>query len=145
MDWNKFCEVFEGCELQGNKIIIKSKLHDVIKFVVEKYPYDILKEITAVHNPDGKIELIYNLFSTEDEETLLISIILDTNEAETVTDIFESAVADENEIFDLFGVKFLGNENLKRLYMPEDWEGHPLRKDYVQDDTRLAWNDENNA
>lgn len=142
MDWNKFREMFGECELIENKILIKSRLHDVIKFVTENYPYDILKEITAVHNPDGKIELIYNLYSTVDEETLLISIILDGNEAETVTDIFESAVADENEIFDLFGVKFAGNENLKRLYMPEDWEGHPLRKDYVQDDTRLAWNDD---
>lgn len=142
MDWNKFREMFGECELIENKILIKSRLHDVIKFVTENYPYDILKEITAVHNPDGKIELIYNLYSTVDEETLLISIILDGNEAETVTDIFESAVADENEIFDLFGVNFAGNESLKRLYMPEDWEGHPLRKDYVQDDTRLAWNDD---
>jgi len=145
MDWNKFKEVFQDCELIGNKILIKSRLRDVIKFVIDNYQYDILKEITAVHNPDGKIELIYNLYTTVDEETLLISIILNGNEAETITDIFESAAADENEIFDLFGVEFIGNENLKRLYMPEDWEGHPLRKDYVQDDTRLAWNDENNA
>ena len=53
--------------------------------------------------------------------------------------------ADENEIYDLFGINFKGNENLKRLYMPEDWQGFPLRKDYVQDDTRLCWNDDNNA
>ena len=144
MDWDKFREMFLGCELVGNKILIKSKLHDVIKFVMENYPYDILKEIIGLHNPDGRIELIYNLYSTVDEETLLISILLDGDEAESVTDIFDSAIADENEIFDLFGVKFIGNENLKRLYMPEDWQGFPLRKDYVQDDTRLAWNDDKN-
>lgn len=144
MDWDKFREMFQGCELIGNKILIKSRLHDVIKFVMENYPYDILKEIIALHNPDGRIELIYNLYSTVDEETLLISILLDGDEAESVTDIFDSAIADENEIFDLFGVKFIGNENLKRLYMPEDWQGFPLRKDYVQDDTRLAWNDDKN-
>ena len=126
MDWDKFREMLLGCEL------------------VENYPYDILKEIIALHNPDGRIELIYNLYSTVDEETLLISILLDGDEAESVTDIFDSAIADENEIFDLFGVKFIGNENLKRLYMPEDWQGFPLRKDYVQDDTRLAWNDDKN-
>lgn len=144
MDLNKFREMFQGCELAGNKILIKSRMHDVIKFVTENYPYDILKEITAIHNPDGRIELIYNLYSTVDEEALLISILLDGNEAESVSDIFDSARADENEIFDLFGVKFSGNDDLKRLYMPEDWEGHPLRKDYVQDDTRLAWNDDKN-
>ena len=67
------------------------------------------------------------------------------NEIESVTDLFKSAIADENEIFDLFGVKFIGNPDLKRLYMPEDWKGFPLRKDYIQDDTRLAWNDDNEA
>jgi type IV secretory pathway VirB4 component len=53
----------------------------------------------------------------------------------------DSAVADEKEIYDLFGVKFLGNEELKRLYMPENWQGHPLKKDYVDNDERLNWND----
>ena len=66
-------------------------------------------------------------------------------EAESVIDIFKSAIADENEIYDMFGIKFSGNERLKRLYMPEGWEGHPLRKDYTEKDSRLAWNDDNNA
>ena len=144
MNWNEFMRVFEDCELEGNKIIIKSKLHDVIKFVVENYPYNVLKEIIAVDANNNNTELIYHLYSTEDEENLFISIIVN-NETESITDIFKSAIADENEIFDLFGVKFLGNENLKRLYMPDDWKGFPLRKDYVQDDTRLAWNDNNEA
>lgn len=137
MDWNKLKEVFGECELVDDKILIKSKLHDMIKFIKENYSYDMLKEIVAIHNPDDKIELVYHLYSTIDEEDLLISI-LSNGEAESIIDLFESARADENEIFDLFGVKFIGNEDLKRLYMPEDWEGHPLRKDYVQDDTRLA-------
>lgn len=137
MDLNKFKEVFNDCELIDNKILIKSKLHDVIEFVKNNYAYDILKEIIAVHNPDNQIELIYHLYTTIDEEDLFISIN-SNGEAESIIDLFESARADENEIFDMFGVKFLGNKDLKRLYMPEDWEGFPLRKDYVQDDTRLA-------
>lgn len=137
MDWNNLKEVFGECELVDDKILIKSKLHNIIKFIKENYSYDMLKEIVAIHNPDDKIELVYHLYSTIDEEDLLISI-LSNGEAESIIDLFESARADENEIFDLFGVKFIGNEDLKRLYMPEDWEGHPLRKDYVQDDTRLA-------
>lgn len=144
MDWNKFCEVFADCELLGNKILIKSRLHDVIKFITENYSYDLLKEIIAIHNQNGSIELVYHLYSTVDEENLLISIYAE-NEVESIVDIFESAQADENEIFDLFGIKFKGNKNLKRLYMPEDWKGFPLRKDYVQDDTRLCWNDDNDA
>lgn len=143
MDWNKFSEVFANCELRGSKILIKSRLHDVIKFVTDNYPYDILKEIIAIHNRDGMVELVYNLYSTVDEESLLISVCV-KDEAESIVDIFKSAEADENEIYDLFGIKFKGHDNLKRLYMPECWDGHPLRKDYVQDDTRLCWNDDNN-
>lgn len=144
MNYKEFMRVFEDCELEGNKIVIKSNLHEVINFVVENYTYDILKEIIAVDAGEGKTELIYHLYSTCDEEDLFISITV-KNEAESVTDLFKSAIADENEIYDLFGVKFIGNKDLKRLYMPEDWKGFPLRKDYVQDDTRLAWNDDNKA
>lgn len=144
MNYNEFMRVFQDCELDGNKIVIKSNLHELIKFVHENYTYDMLKEIIAVDAKDGKTELTYHLYSTGDEEDLFISISV-KDEAESVVDIFKSAQADENEIFDLFGVKFLGNEDLKRLYMPEDWKGFPLRKDYVQDDTRLAWNDNDKA
>lgn len=144
MNYKEFMRIFEDCELEGNKIIIKSNLHEVIKFVVENYTYNILKEIIANDAGEGKTELIYHLYSTGDEEDLFIAIVV-KDEAETVTDIFKSAIADENEIFDLFGIKFKSNENLKRLYMPDDWKGFPLRKDYVQDDTRLAWNDNNEA
>ena len=144
MNWKEFMRVFEDCELDGNKIIIKSQLHDVIKFIVENYTYDILKEIIAVDVQEDNTELIYHMYSTVDEEDLFLSITV-KDEAESIVDIFKSAQADENEIFDLFGVKFLGNENLKRLYMPEDWKGFPLRKDYMQDDTRLAWNDDKKA
>lgn len=144
MNWNEFCEIFANCELCENKILIKSRLHDVIKFVTNNYPYDMLKEIIAIHKQDGLVELVYHLYSTIDEENLLISILV-KDRAESIVDIFESAQADENEIYDLFGIKFIGNDKLKRLYMPENWEGHPLRKDYVQDDTRLCWNDDNDS
>lgn len=143
MNWDEFQRIFDDCELNGDKIILKTKLHDAIKFIVENYSYDILKEIIAVDANEGKTELVYHLYSTLDEEDLFVSFIV-KDEAESIVDLFKSAIADENEIYDLFGVKFLGNENLKRLYMPEDWKGFPLRKDYVQDDTRLAWNDDNN-
>ena len=64
-----------------------------------------------------------------------------TNSIKSVVSLYKSAHFDECEIFDLFGVKFEGNDNLKRLYMPETWQGHPLLKSYVQNDERLVWND----
>ena len=144
MNINEFINIFNDSELVDNKIVIKSKLYEAVEFVKNNYSYDILKEIIAIDNKDLGIELIYHLYTTVDEEDLFLSITA-KNEIVSIIDLFPSAQADENEIYDLFGIKFIGNKNLKRLYMPEDWEGFPLRKDYVQNETRLAWNDSDNV
>ncbi len=145
MNFEEFFSIFEGCELKENKIIIQSKLYDVIDFVKNNYSFDILKEIIAVDNQSLGIELIYHLYSTIDEEDLFISFSTNNSEASSIVNIFKSAQADENEIYDLFGIKFIGNNELKRLYMPENWQGYPLRKDYVQDEMRQNWNDNDNT
>ena len=145
MNFEEFFSIFEGCELKENKIIIQSKLYDVIDFVKNNYSFDILKEIIAVDNQALGIELIYHLYSTIDEEDLFISFSTNNSEACSIINIFKSAQADENEIYDLFGIKFIGNNELKRLYMPEDWQGYPLRKDYIQDEMRQVWNDNDNT
>ena len=142
MNIEELKNIIEECELVENKICIKNRVHDVIQFLMNNYSYKLLKSITAVDLGD-EIELLYKLFSIEDEEEVTLSIVV-KNEAESIVDLFDSAVADENEIYDMFGIQFIGNDDLKRLYMPENWEGFPLRKDYIQDDTRLAWNDDSN-
>ena len=141
MNVDELRKFVDECELQQNKICIKNKLYETLTFLKENYSFKMLKSVTSIDLGD-EIELLYNLFSPENEEDVIISIKVQ-NEADSVVDLFESAKADENEIYDMFGIKFTGNEDLKRLYMPENWEGYPLRKDYVQDDTRLAWNDNN--
>ncbi|MCM1004228.1 MAG: NADH-quinone oxidoreductase subunit C [Candidatus Gastranaerophilales bacterium] len=128
MNIEELKNIFGDCELTEDKIIIKSNLKKTLDFVKQNYGFDLLKEIIAVDNKENGIELTYHLFSTEDEEDVLIAVNV-KDEAESVSEIFDSAVADEKEIYDLFGVKFIGNEELKRLYMPEDWDGHPLKKD----------------
>lgn len=140
MNWLELNNIFNDCEIIGEKLVVKSDLAKIVEFVKDNYNFNILKSITAVDNKEFGIELIYRLLNIEDEEELLISISTQ-NEAESVSKIFDSAVADEKEIYDLFGVNFLGNEELKRLYMPESWEGHPLKKDYEEKDERLNWND----
>lgn len=128
MNIEELKNIFGDCELTPDKIIIKSNLKKTLDFVKQNYGFDLLKEIIAVDNKENGIELTYHLYSTDDEEDVLIAINV-KDEAESVSEIFDSAVADEKEIYDLFGVKFIGNEELKRLYMPENWEGHPLLKD----------------
>lgn len=142
MNLNEIKELFKECNLDGNKIIIKYNLYQILKFAKDKYSYNILKEIIANDKQKEGIELTYHLYSTEDEEDLLVTIIV-KDKIESISDLFESAIADEREIFDMFGVKFINHKDLKRLYMPDSWEGHPLKKDYVQNDERLAWNDNN--
>ena len=142
MNIEELKNIFDDCELNGNKICVKNNLHKIVDFIKNNYSFNMLKSITAI-DLGNEAELLYNLYSAENEEDVILSIKVQ-NETESVTDLFDSAKADENEIYDMFGINFSGNKDLKRLYMPENWEGFPLRKDYVQDDTRLAWNDDSN-
>ena len=140
MNINELKNILGECELNGEKIVINFHLAKTLEFIKNNYNFNVLKEIIAVDNKELGIELTYRLFSVENEEEFLISTIV-KDEAESVSSIFDSAVADEKEIYDLFGIKFNGNKELKRLYMPESWDGHPLKKDYEQNDERLNWND----
>ena len=54
-------------------------------------------------------------------------------ELDSITDLYNGAELHENEIFDLFGIIFKGHPNLRRMFMPDDWKGFPLRKDYVDE------------
>ena len=140
MDLLELKKISDGCEIVDNKLVVSSELERTLRFIKENYHFDVLKDIKAVDLKEQGIELIYHLYNTEDEEDLYVSLNV-INEAESISSLFDSAVADEKEIYDLFGVKFIGNEELKRLYMPEGWEGHPLKKDYEEKDERLNWND----
>ena len=128
--------------INESKVVVNSELVQVFDYLknTPEFDFDILTSIIAI-DLTNKIELIYQLMSSETSETLSVSYYTDNYTAPTVTDIYKSANFDECEIFDLFGVEFIGNKNLKRLLMPENWLGHPLLKSYVQNDERLVWND----
>ena len=64
----------------------------------------------------------------------------DNAEIDSALDIYKSADYDEREIYDLFGIKFLNRPNLKRILLPVDFIGHPLRKNYKMEEERLKWN-----
>jgi NADH-quinone oxidoreductase subunit C len=98
--------------------------------------FDSLSCLTAIdQGPEaGKMEVIYTLYSIPNHLTLHLRVILDRSSPtiSSISSIWRTADWHEREAFDLLGVQFSGHPDLRRILLPEDWEGHPLRKDYVE-------------
>jgi NADH-quinone oxidoreductase subunit C len=96
--------------------------------------FALLAELTAVDfSPrEPRFELIYLLVSLEKKLRLRVKVAIDGQDAHiaTASDLWPAANWLEREVWDLFGIAFDGHPDPRRLLMPEDWEGHPLRKDY---------------
>ncbi|HXE73492.1 MAG TPA: NADH-quinone oxidoreductase subunit C [Candidatus Nitrosotenuis sp.] len=92
-----------------------------------------LEYISAVDWPPTHITLVYSLWSWEKAHRVVLKTDLprDDPNIPTVSHLWANADWLEREIYDLFGVWFHGHPDPRRIMMPEDWEGHPLRKDYV--------------
>jgi NADH-quinone oxidoreductase subunit C len=96
--------------------------------------FNYLSDVTCVdwYPSEPRFEVIYQLLSIPKKERVRLKVRLgsDSLAVESVTSVWPGANYFEREVFDLFGVRFLGHPYLRRLLMPEDWEGYPLRKDY---------------
>ena len=103
--------------------------------------FNYLSDLTCVHYPDRRdapFEIVYNLFSIESNERIRLKVR--TKESvDSVTGVWPAANWLEREVFDLFGVRFNGHPDLRRLLLPPDWEGHPLRKDFPLEFVENAW------
>ncbi len=100
--------------------------------------FDSLSNLTAIDKPDqNKYELAYNLYSIPYNHHLCLKVTLDKEEnpeslvVGTVSEIWRTADWHEREAYDLMGIYFEGHKDLRRILLPADWEGHPLRKDYA--------------
>jgi NADH-quinone oxidoreductase subunit C len=109
-------------------------------------PFDFLSDLTCVHYPDRReapFEIVYNLFSIPANERVRLKVrTSDTIGVESVTSVWPAANWPEREVFDLFGVHFSNHPDLRRLLLPPDWEGHPLRKDFPLEFVENAWTKE---
>jgi NADH-quinone oxidoreductase subunit C len=116
--------------------VSRDDLHAVMLALRDRaeWRFAFLAELTAVdYLPrTPRFELVYILVSIERSERLRVKVRIDANDArvQSVMDIWPAANWLEREVWDLFGIVFDGHPDLRRLLMPEDWEGHPLRKDY---------------
>jgi NADH-quinone oxidoreductase subunit C len=93
-----------------------------------------LSDVTCVdwHPAEPRFEVVYSLLSMARKERIRIKVKLNSADpgVDSLTEIWPGANPFEREVFDLFGVRFHGHPYLRRIMMPEAWEGHPLRKDY---------------
>jgi NADH-quinone oxidoreductase subunit C len=97
-------------------------------------PFNFLSDVTCVdwYPSEPRFEVIYHLLSIPNKERVRLKVLLSSSSpvVDSITSVWPGANFFEREVFDLFGVRFSGHPYLRRLLMPEDWEGHPLRKDY---------------
>jgi NADH-quinone oxidoreductase subunit C len=105
--------------------------------------FNYLSDLTCVHYPmraEAPLEVVYNLFSISRNERVRLKVaIAEGVSVDSVTGIWPSANWMEREVYDLFGVTFNNHPDLRRILLPPDWEGHPLRKDYPLEFIENAW------
>jgi len=109
----------------------------------EQTSFNYLSDLTCVHYPDRRdapFEIVYNLFSIPANERIRLKVkTSETIGAESVTGVWPAANWLEREVFDLFGIRFANHPDLRRLLLPPDWEGYPLRKDFPLEFVENAW------
>ncbi len=115
---------------------------ETLKSDTEK-PFNYLSDLTCVHYPDNRdapFEVVYNLYSISKNERVRLKVATASADGvESVTSVWPSADWPEREVYDLFGVVFRNHPDLRRILLPPDWEGHPLRKDYPLEFVENRW------
>ena len=130
--------VAEVSEFRGDLTLIERRenLRRIAEFLRADaaLEFNFLSDITAQDRfpIEPRFELNYHLLSIANRQSVCLRVRLsgDDPAIDTVTSVWPTANWHEREIFDLFGIRFEGHPDLRRLLMPDDWEGYPLRRDY---------------
>ena len=129
---------------QPSITVAKNSLLEVCGFLRDDAgaAYTYPTDVTAVDYPgrEKRFEVIYHLYSFERNDRLRVKVLVGDGEpTPSLAGLWSGVDWQEREVFDMFGIKFEGHPNLKRILLPEDWVGYPLRKDYdiLKQDT--AW------
>jgi NADH-quinone oxidoreductase subunit C len=105
--------------------------------------FNYLSDLTCVHYPlrtEAPLEIVYNLYSIARNERVRLKVgLAEGASVDSVTNVWPTANWMEREVYDLFGVAFKNHPDLRRILLPPDWEGHPLRKDYPLEFIENEW------
>ncbi len=140
--------ILEAIEDRKQAIVTveRDRLAEIAVYARDEEKFDMLADLTATDWPkrEKRFDVVLNLYSFAKNERLRLKVhAADGEEVPSVTGIWAGANWLEREVFDMFGIVFSGHPNLKRILLPDEWQGYPLRKDYdiLQQDT--AWVKEN--
>jgi NADH-quinone oxidoreductase subunit C len=114
--------------------VAPEKIAEVCRWLKDEWQFERLSSVTAVDWPerDPRFEVVYHLHSIARNQRLRLKCRVggDTPGIDSVCGVWRGADWYEREVFDLFGIHFRNHPDLRRIMMPDDWQGHPLRKDY---------------
>lgn len=133
---NTVLEVVEEPEREMFWITVRPKdIVAVLRFFRDsrEFDYRLLGDVFGADHPgtEKRFNVLYNLYSISRNRRLFIRVRVAEGEAvPTASTVFPGAAWPEREIYDLLGVVFEGHPDLRRILLPDDWDGHPLRKDY---------------
>lgn len=146
----RFKDVFSNVDSNVDVIEAYVELDNLVVFIdknniknlmeiLKNMGFDVLSEMSAIHMEDDTFEIFYQLLNMNKVMRLRVKTRI-VDSIESISSIFRNALWCEREAYDMFGIRFINHPALKRLIMPDDWYGHPLRKDYpLQGDERAQW------
>jgi NADH-quinone oxidoreductase subunit C len=148
----KIREMFDGAVIEATEFvgqlsirIERARIAEVCDYLKRdgETAFNFLSDLTCVHFPDraeAPFDVIYNLYSISANERVRLKVATDEERGvESVTSVWPTANWMEREVFDLFGVPFSNHPDLRRILLPPDWEGHPLRKEYPLEFIENNW------
>lgn len=128
--------VLEKTSFRGDETCVVKREHllGICKFLRDELKFDMMTDLCGADYPNRgeRFEVVYHLYSVDKGKRLRLKVRINEKEAHvpSVCEIWKAANWFEREAFDLFGIKFDGHPNLKRILCYQEFEGHALRKDY---------------
>ena len=128
--------LIEANEFRGDLTVLVKK-DDIVKVcgvMKDTLGFDMIIDLCGVdmYTPEERFEVVYNLYSLERKEYVRLKVKVEADHpvVPTVTGLWSGANWHERETFDMYGIRFEGHPDLRRMYMPEEFEYYPLRKDF---------------